>query len=121
MVVQHLDLRGASLSTAVNGPLILERTDADFIANVLEDLRTSDGRTQMLTTRASTFDGQTGLLKLYQPVHKMFNLVLFEAVCLSYGTPRLDPTQIDSAGIVIRRVGVDGQGKKKTPEKAEGW
>jgi hypothetical protein len=121
MVVQHLDLRGAALSPAVNGPLILERSDADFIANVLEDLKTGDGRTEMLTTAASTLDSQTGLLKLYQPVHKMFNLVLFEAVCQSYGTPRLDPSQIDSAGLVIRRIAVDSQGNKKTPEKLQGW
>ncbi|MDZ4797551.1 MAG: hypothetical protein SGI92_05270 [Bryobacteraceae bacterium] len=121
MVTQHLDLRGATLSAAVNGPLILERTDADFITNTLEDLKTPEGRTQLLATAASTVDGKTGLLKLFQPVHKTFNLVLFEAVCLSYGTPRLDPAQIESAGVVIRRLAVDSNGNRKTPETAEGW
>jgi hypothetical protein len=44
-----------------------------------------------------------GNLKLLQPVHRIFNVVLVEAYCATPGSPRLDPRKIESAGLVIRR------------------
>src|SRR5262249_32703174 len=45
----------------------------------------------------------TGRLKLYQPIQRTFHVVLVEAFCDVLGDPRLDPEQIESAGLVIRR------------------
>jgi hypothetical protein len=45
---------------------------------------------------------------LYQPVHRVLPVALLQLACNSIGNPRLDPTRVDSAGLVIRRVGTDG-------------
>lgn len=49
-------------------------------------------------------------VKLYQPVHRTFQFVVLEAVCDflpelgEAGLPKLDRTQIESSGLVIRRI-----------------
>lgn len=40
---------------------------------------------------------------LFQPIHRRFNLLLFDTHCEVFGTPRLDPKKIDSCGFVVRR------------------
>ena len=41
---------------------------------------------------------------LYQPVQRMANVALAELSCCVAGDPRLDPTKVLSAGMVVRRV-----------------
>ncbi|HEU4557917.1 MAG TPA: hypothetical protein VFS20_08715 [Longimicrobium sp.] len=84
-------------------PVILQRTDQDFIAAVLDELKTPDGHRKLLSGRAATRDA-SGRLRLFQPVHRTFHLVLLEAFCRELGNPRLDPAKIESAGLVVRRV-----------------
>ncbi|HEY6169389.1 MAG TPA: hypothetical protein VI454_15210, partial [Verrucomicrobiae bacterium] len=57
------------------------------------------------------------LLRLYQPVHRVFNVALVEAHCQAFGSPRLDPRKIESTGLVVRRVRRDGKGAVTY----EGW
>lgn len=83
-------------------PLLVKRTDADFVPGLLEDLRRKLGAADLGRPDADS-DG-SGLLRLLQPVHRTFNLAVVEAVCARAGFPRLDPRSIESAGLVVRRV-----------------
>jgi hypothetical protein len=40
---------------------------------------------------------------LFQPVHRRFNVVLADAHCVTFGTPRLALEKIESCGFVVRR------------------
>lgn len=50
---------------------------------------------------------------LFRPIHRRFNLLLLDTHCQVFGTPRLDPRKIESAGFVLRRwVGPDAAGRQ---------
>lgn len=121
MVSHPVLIRGFAASTTSGGPLILKRTDDDFIDGVLRDVRapTLDA---LFATRASDAD-EAGTLKLFQPVHRIYHLALFEIVCDQPGQPRLDPTKIVSAGMVIRRVNrtTFGEAWMKSEKGPVGW
>ncbi len=57
------------------------------------------------------------VLKLFQPIQRQFNLALMEARCDTPGEPRIDPRRVDSAGLVVRRLVRDAQGR----EVKQGW
>ncbi len=111
MVDHAVILRGASFTGAVDAPVILQRTDQEFIPAILEALASQRGREAIAESVASTRD-DNHLLKLFQPVHRTFHVALLEVVCDTFGQPRLDPQRIDSAGLVLRRVAVDQQGQE---------
>ncbi len=116
MVKHPVILRGLNLAGEDNKPTILRRTDQNFIPAMLAELSQASGL-QTVTPQAMN---QTGSLKLFQPVHRTFHLVLFEAVCDDFGEPRLDPKQIKGAGLVVRRrvqQTIDGQ----TTTVMQGW
>ena len=98
-------------------PVLLQRTDLDFIEAIWAELKR--GRDAIDPTVARTLLPR-GDLKLFQPIHRTFHVVLLEAVCDPYGTaeiqPRLDPKQIASAGLVLRRYGTGSRAGK-----IEGW
>lgn len=95
-------LRGLGVPTRAGGPLLVQRTDDDFVANVFEECR-DPALIALLKTRAADTDAG-GMLRLFQPVHRAYHLALFEAVCDRPGEPRLDPASITGAGMVIRRI-----------------
>lgn len=119
MVTHELSIRGA----AVEGdgrPVILERTDQEFIPGILEELSRKNGLETVLATRAKIKENnKTGVLQLFQPVHQTFHVALLDVSCNSYGRPRLDPDRIESAGLVVRRVAVGSDGKPV--DAVEGW
>jgi hypothetical protein len=47
--------------------------------------------------------GAATMPRLYQAVHRRFNLALLDAHCDVFGQPRLDPRRIESTGMVMRR------------------
>jgi hypothetical protein len=94
-------------------PVLVERTDEDFLSSLLEELRSEQGRRRLASTVRNAGEPAPGL-KLFQPVHRTFELVLVEALCDTFGEPRLDPTKIESAGLVVRRLG-------SRPGEVEGW
>lgn len=100
-----------------DSPVLLQRTDLDFIAAIWAELK--QGREAIAPTLAQTLMPD-GHLKLFQPIHRTFHVVLLEAVCDPYGSPdiqpRLDPKTIDSAGLVLRRYGIGRQAGN-----IEGW
>lgn len=96
-------------------PVILERDDEDFVEAVLEELRTASGRAGLATSIA-TARTTDRVLKLYQPIQRRFHLALIDASCDTPGTPRIDPSRIDAAGMVLRRVRSERDGTR-----LEGW
>ncbi|MBW4484552.1 MAG: hypothetical protein KME14_18625 [Tildeniella torsiva UHER 1998/13D] len=105
------------------GPAILQRTDQDVIGALLAELVRPGCLASVAQTLAQETSGDQ--LKLYQPVHRVFHLVLLEVVCDSFGTgspnpyqPRLDPNRIDSAGLVLRRY-VGDPGDSGTDARSE--
>jgi len=118
MVVHPVVLRGAGETTSGSGPLILERSDDDAIDLLLEELSDAGGLDRARQDRASARD--SAVLGLFQPVHRILNVTLVEALCDTVGGPRLDPAKIESAGLVVRRVAVDGRGRPR-PDVLEAW
>jgi hypothetical protein len=122
MVSHPILLRGLSLANEGARPTILRRTDQDFLAALLAELGQADGLSNV-SPYAMT---QSTSLKLHQPVHRTFHLALFEAVCDAFGQPRVDPRQIEGAGLVVRRrTSANGQtawqGWMTADKQMRGW
>ena len=114
--------RGAAVAHGTSGaPAILQRDDNDFIEGTLEDLRTAPSRSALRNDLASA--SADGVLKLFQPVQRRFHLAVLEAFCDVPGEPRIDPNRIESAGMVIRRIGEDGrrEGWMRAGARLKGW
>jgi hypothetical protein len=89
-------LRG--ITGSESPPTLIERQDQEFVQGLLDDLSTKgieEVSRQALRSRS---------LRLYQPIHRVFSLVVLELCCNQYGEPRLDRSRIESAGMVLRRV-----------------
>ena len=115
MVAHEVSLQGVGGATAA-GPVILERTEQDFLPAVLDRLSLEQGLSDVLKSVARNRD-TNGVLKLFQPVHRTFHLALLDASCLTFGRPRLDPKKIVGAGLVVRRLSTSGKGG----ETREAW
>ena len=127
MVEDHgVLLRGASFLAGgrldAGAPAILQRTDDDPVGVLLERLASENGRGELAGSLAGDRD-QDGNLDLYQPVHRTWHLALLEIACEAPGLPRLDPQRIESAGLVIRRLGPNGilEGWRRAGRKLRGW
>jgi hypothetical protein len=114
MVDHPIIIRGANLTqpiplAASTPPTILLRTDSKFIPAILDGLRSDSGRqalaqTEIRTQTSINVRDKDHVLKLFQPVHQIFNVALVQLMCDTFGSPRLDPRKIDSCGLVIRRM-----------------
>jgi hypothetical protein len=108
--------------TTAGAPAILQRDDEDFLDATLESLRTTTARSALATSLAATRVG--GVLKLFQPVQRQFHIAVIEACCDIPGTPRVDPSRIESAGMVLRRLKGDSnarEGWMRASGKLRGW
>lgn len=122
-VVQLRGLQVPEIGLIGNAPTVLSRTDDDPIAGVLADLLKPG-----LAGIKNTLVGKAR--QLYQPVHRVFHIVLLEAVCDPFDLqdstqvdafqPRLDPLKIDSAGLVLRRYSL-GETNSRLVQQQEGW
>jgi hypothetical protein len=103
-------------------PMILQRTEDDFLPATLDDLRTPAGRTRLGALVAKAQDAK-GRLKLFQPVQRQFHVALTEAWCDIPGKPRIDPSRVDGAGMVLRRLDEQGrpQGWMRSRGRVRGW
>jgi len=79
-------------------PAVLRLTQQRAIPMLLEQLQHAELR-ERLRDKLIPADDPT----LYLPVHRTFNVVLAEAWCDVPGQPRIDPSTINGAGLVIRR------------------
>jgi hypothetical protein len=101
--------------------IIATSSAQDFIEGLFETLAAADWQNQ-LTAMRGLRRGSDGLLELGLPVHRKFQIALFEAVCRQPGSPRLDPAKISSQGMVIRRIrGGRWAGWMKSGRKISGW
>jgi hypothetical protein len=95
ILVQGVDLRGIERKP----PVLLQMNDDDFPARFLQDLASP-----ALPPISSAVVINAGTQPLFQPVQRMVNVAMVDLCCTSLGNPRIDPTRILSAGLVIRRV-----------------
>jgi hypothetical protein len=101
-------LAGAWSVRGDGAPSIVERQDEAFLPAFLTELA---GRNPAgIVPAQRPRNGDDGRLRLFQPIHRAFNLVLLEAHCDTFGQPRLDPRKIESAGHVVRRVRIQSDG-----------
>ena len=100
MVNHDILVQGVSMTgTEQKKPVILQMHDDDFPGRFLQDLASPNA-----TPISSTSVVNTASQPLYQPVQRMLTVALVDLNCNSLGYPRVDPTRILSAGLVIRRV-----------------
>jgi hypothetical protein len=97
------ELRGAWAPETAPGPVLLQRTEEDFVRALLADLDSADAAAAIARHRVRP-PPDNSRLRLFQPVHRVFTLAVLEARCQTFGLPRLDPRKIESAGLVVRRI-----------------
>jgi hypothetical protein len=91
-------------------PLLVRRTDHDFVDGLLADLASDERRPGLHDAQPPvTRKDKRDRYRLLQPVQRVFHLAVLEAFCDRPGQPPLDPARIDSAGLVVRRL--DGAGE----------
>ena len=131
MVNHPIQLRGCVFNQATGAPVptqggavpFVERQDQQFVLALLGELSSAEGRQQLARTVISNGTPVSGTLKLLQPVHGVHNLALMEAYCDILGEPRVAPSHIESAGLVIRRIGLKDtrQAWMRRNGKVLGW
>ena len=93
----------------------------NFVEALFEDLAAADWRNRLAAMRGRR-RAADGILLLSLPVHRKFQIALFEAVCDQPGMPRLDPKKIASSGMVVRRWrGGRWSGWMKQGKHVSGW
>ncbi len=102
----------------IQPPLVVPRTERNFIEGFFADLRTPTGRRAL---REASESARSGNFRLKQPTHNANNILFLDVACDGYGYPRLDPDKIVSAGLVVRRVITDERNRPVQPERLEGW
>ncbi|ABF86618.1 hypothetical protein MXAN_4502 [Myxococcus xanthus DK 1622] len=114
---------GAPLAAQRGAPAFIERQDQEFVQAIFGELRSEEGRKALAGTLISDGTLNPQGLKLLQPVHGVFNVALLEACCDVFGEPRVEATRIESAGLVIRRVGAGNTREAwvRRDGKVAGW
>lgn len=125
MVAHAIQLTNGGLTTNVSTrfqPSILQLTDQDFVTRFLKELEQESGLKQLKKKIANTRN-KNHVLRLYQPVHRIFHLALIDVNCSQPGEPRLNPNKIVASGLVLRRVTKKGLqlGWMKREGKIIGW
>ncbi|MGB0904254.1 MAG: hypothetical protein ACPGVJ_05095, partial [Mangrovicoccus sp.] len=113
-------LRGMSLpglTSDSRAPTVLSVTEQDFLPWVMRQLESEAGQ-RILAQRNTNPAG--AVARLYQPVHRAFNVVLLEVACEVEGLPRLDPRKILSAGMTLRRRVEKSEAEPGRPARAAG-
>lgn len=125
MVAHAIQLTNGGLTTNVSmrfRPSILQLTDQDFVARFLHELQHKDGLSRLKKKIAAT-RSKDQILRLYQPVHRIYHMVLIDVSCTQPGEPRIDPKKIVTSGLVIRRLTSKGAalGWMKREGEIVGW
>jgi len=105
ILVSGVDMTGTDYKNPViKKPVILQMNNEDFPGRFLRDLASPK-----LPPISSTVVVDTSSQPLYQPVQRLLTLAMVDLRCDSLSYPRIDPTRILSAGLVIRRVSRTGK------------
>jgi hypothetical protein len=105
MVKHNILVRGVNLDGSTQKtPVILQMHDDDFPARFLVDLA-SAGKDRISSVESVDRIPQPQKPPLlFQPVQRMMHVAMVELNCETAGLPRVDPTRVQSTGIVIRRL-----------------
>ena len=96
------------VGTEDRAPLLVERKDQDFVAGLLADVgAVSQAARERVYNSPPRYENS--IARLYPPVQRVSTVVVLEAFCDVPGTPRLDREKVESAGLVVRRIGKGGQ------------
>lgn len=102
MVKHDILVRGVDLlGTERPSPVLLQMNTDDFPVRYLQDLATE---AHPKISSVTVVEGHSPPPALFQPVQRMLHVAMVELACNSVTFPRLDPTRIESSGVVIRRV-----------------
>jgi hypothetical protein len=128
MVAHDIMLRGTDLvdSGECKRPVIRQMNDEDFPARFLQDLLTEATPKISSVARLTVVPLVAGSVSVvFQPVQRMLNVALIKLNCNTPGTPRLDPTRVLSAGVVVRRIvrkaGINGGPARNDHDSRAGW
>jgi hypothetical protein len=103
MVSHEIRVQGIALNGVTQPrPALLQMNNEDFPARFFTDLSSLSATPGSTITTMATSAGSPVIL--YQPVQRIVHLTLLDLSCESAGFPRVDPTRVESAGVVIRRV-----------------
>ncbi len=102
--------------------LIATSAERRFVEALFEDLTASNWQARLAAMRGIR-RGTDGVLELSLPIHRKFQLALFEVVCEQPGFPRLDPARLASQGMVLRRYAPSTPplGWMRRGKRALGW
>lgn len=123
MVMHPLYFRGLGERETQGRPVILTRTDDDFVDALFSELKGDQPIATVRKSQAQRRD-KVGVLRLLQPVHRTFQLVVVEIGCDLPGHPRIDASKVDSAGLVVRRLSRQTDPRRQTREQypyGQGW
>jgi len=112
MVKHDVAANGVQFSGATQmAPTILQMNREDFPAAFLQDLGTIPQPNQVSTSAPTRISSAQAVstssaspATLFQPVSGVVHVALVQLNCEVVGSPRVDPTKVLSAGLVIRRV-----------------
>jgi hypothetical protein len=130
MVGHDIQVMGAGIDGGSQPtPVLLQMSADDFPARFLQDVATQAQPAISSTVSVDQAPSQTQPPVLFQPVQRMLNVAMVQLNCNSLNYPRLDPTRIETAGLVIRRAyrqnGLDQtsvmQGWMRTPAGQFKW
>lgn len=102
IVVNGLPFGGVAGALAPAKPVVLQMNREDFPAAFLRDLSAIGKPPLSSTTVVPATAAVPGTL--FQPVARVVHVAVVQLACESVTFPRLDPTKVLSAGLVIRRV-----------------
>lgn len=115
------DIQLRPLGDGNNRSIIVTSPAQEFVDALLEDLKAPDWRTRLDAMRRRRV-ASDGVLGLGLPMHRRFQIALFEAWCAAPGRPRLDPARLAGSGIVLRRLRGSGrEGWMKRGKSIDGW
>ena len=104
MVKAHaMQLAAPRLFGGGTAPVLLERTETTFMAAVRDELCSSPDRVRQSRVPKP---GQAAL-SLYQPIHRVFHVVVVAATCDEPGRPRVDPLKVESAARTMQNLNPD--------------
>jgi len=105
MVAQSILVLGVDLAgNESTSPVFLQMNDDDFPGRFLTDLASQDSP-QISSAVTVDLSPQSPLPLLYQPVQRMLTLAMVNLECNTPGNPQVCLTRVQSAGLVIRRLG----------------
>lgn len=125
MVAHTIQVTNGGLTTNATTrfcPSILQLTEQDFVTRFLHLLDNKNGL-ELLKKKLANARNSDHELRLFQPVHRVFHMVLIDISCSQPGTPRLDAKKIVASGLMIRRLSPKGEamGWMKNKGQIVGW